>query len=40
MALLLISFVIYYVYRKNKKQESHSSSILLSAKVDQGKFCT
>ncbi|KAG2271065.1 hypothetical protein Bca4012_073300 [Brassica carinata] len=35
VALLLISFVIYYVYRKNKKQESHSSSILLSAKVDQ-----
>ncbi|KAG5398001.1 hypothetical protein IGI04_019815 [Brassica rapa subsp. trilocularis] len=35
VALLLISFVIYYVYRKNKKQESHSSSIPLSAKVDQ-----
>ncbi|CAN6884509.1 unnamed protein product [Brassica oleracea var. botrytis] len=35
VALLLISFVIYYAYRKNKKQDSHSSSIPLSAKVDQ-----
>ncbi|KAF8050994.1 hypothetical protein N665_1830s0001 [Sinapis alba] len=35
VALLLISFVIYYAYRRNKKQDSHSSSIPLSAKVDQ-----
>ncbi|KAG2306519.1 hypothetical protein Bca52824_026267 [Brassica carinata] len=35
VALLLVSFVIYYAYRKNKKQDSLSSSIPLSAKVDQ-----
>ncbi|KAJ0264662.1 Chitin elicitor receptor kinase 1 [Hirschfeldia incana] len=35
VALLLVSFGIYYVYRKNKKQDSYSSSIPLSSKVDQ-----
>lgn len=39
MALLLVSFVIYYAYRKSKKQHSYSSSIPLSSKIDQGRFC-
>lgn len=39
MALLLISFLIYYAYRKSKSKDSSlSSSILLSTKADHGNF--
>lgn len=39
MALLLILFIVYYAYRKNKsKGDSFSSSIPLSTKADHGNF--